>query len=582
MSKSPIAISEQFSRDNAAQYIANTWQNLHQNKSKVIENWKELRNYVFATDTTTTSNKSLPWKNSTTLPKLCQIRDNLHSNYISALFPNDDWLKWEAYSQNDAIKKKQQAITAYMSNKTRVSEYRGEVSKLLYDYIDYGNAFATVSFERSYLIDEAGEKIADYVGPRIHRISPLDIVFNPIATSFRETFKIIRSIKTIGELHAMATDFPGNEKLASALRNRNMMLDYAGRSGLNDLDKDDGFNVDGFGNYSDYFQGDFVEVLDFYGDIYDKASNTLRKGMQITVIDRMWTIQERPIPSWLGHAPIYHVGWRTRPDNLWAMGPLENLVGMQYRIDHLENAKADAMDLAIMPPLKIKGDVEQFVWAPNAEIHLDENGDVEEIMKNVQWVLAADTSIERLEQRMELFAGAPREAMGVRSAGEKTAFEVQSLQNAAGRIFQEKISTFEVEMLERTLNAMLEVSKRTMDVADIVRVMDDDLGVEQFIKITKEDITASGKLRPVGSRHFAAQSQLVQNLTNLSNTKMWDQVAPHMSGLALSKLIEDSLGLARYGLFSPNTGVMEAQDTQRTMNQVNEDLAVEQQTPPIA
>jgi hypothetical protein len=27
------------------------------------------------------------------------------------------------------------------------------------------------------------------------------------------------------------------------------------------------------------------------------------------------------------------------------MGPLDNLVGLQYRIDHLENAKADALDL---------------------------------------------------------------------------------------------------------------------------------------------------------------------------------------------------------------------------------------------
>ena len=26
---------------------------------------------------------------------LTQIRDNLHANYLDALFPNDDWMKWE-------------------------------------------------------------------------------------------------------------------------------------------------------------------------------------------------------------------------------------------------------------------------------------------------------------------------------------------------------------------------------------------------------------------------------------------------------------------------------------------------------
>lgn len=136
------------------------------------------------------------------------------------------------------------------------------------------------------------------------------------------------------------------------------------------------------------------------------------------------------------------------------MGPLDNLVGMQYRIDHLENVKADAMDLAVMPPLVISGEVEQFAWGPNAEIHIDENGSVTELARNVQWVIQADNAIDRLEMRMEQYAGAPREAMGIRTAGEKTAFEVQQLNNAAGRIFQEKTTTFEIELLEKVLNAM--------------------------------------------------------------------------------------------------------------------------------
>src|SRR3546814_6463709 len=61
------------------------------------------------------------------------------------------------------------------------------------------------------------------------------------------------------------------------------------------------------------------------------------------------------------------------------MGPLDDLVGMQYRIDHLENAKADAFDLMIQPPLKIVGDVEEFAWGPSAEIYCGEGGDVVEL-----------------------------------------------------------------------------------------------------------------------------------------------------------------------------------------------------------
>lgn len=578
MARKPLEINSLFGQDNEAEYIAHTWHIYNSERSEKINQWKELRNYVFATDTTTTTNKSLPWKNSTTLPKLCQIRDNLHSNYISALFPNDDWLKWEAYSQQDAVKSKKTAIEAYMSNKTRMSHFRTEMSKLLYDYIDYGNSFATVGFESSFVRDAKGEKVISYIGPTASRISPLDIVFNPLANSFLDSFKIVRSLKTLGELKVMAENEPENAYLQDALKNRDKMSAEMNGWGVEDAAKAEGVMIDGFGSYLEYLQSGYVEVLEFYGDYHNQKTGDLQVGRVITVIDRMWVIRNVPFPSWLGHAPIYHVGWRTRPDNLWAMGPLDNLVGMQYRIDHLENLKADAMDLAVLPPLVIKGEVEQFTYGPNAEIHIDENGEVTELARNVQWVITADNAIDKIEMRMEQYAGAPREAMGIRSAGEKTAFEVQQLQNAAGRIFQEKITTFEIELLERLLNSMLETAKRNMDMNDWVRVLDDDLGVESFLKITKEDITATGNLRPIGARHFAATAQLVQNLTSLSNTPVWQQISPHLSTTKLANLVEDVLGLSRYGLFRPNVGVMEQQETARLSNQASEDLMVEQET----
>ena len=567
--------------DGLADVVAYTWDTYNTQRMPQINAWKELRNFIFATDTTTTSNKSLPWKNSTTLPKLCQIRDNLHSNYLSALFPNDDWLKWEAYSANDARKEQVAAIEAYMGNKTREGHFRTEMSRLLYDYIDYGNSFATVYFDEQYSVNSKGERTPSFIGPRVLRISPMDIVFNPLAENFTKSFKIVRSIVQIGELVNSAETNPDNERLRKALNSRKELLNFAGTYSRDDLAKVEAFQVDGYGNFWDYLQCGYVEVLTFYGDLFDTESQTYLTNKKITVIDRMFVIGVEDNPSWLGYAPIFHVGWRLRPDNLWAMGPLDNLVGMQYRIDHLENAKADAMDLAIQPPLVIKGEVEQFEWRPNAEIHIDENGSVEELGKNAQWVIAAENNIDKLEMRMEQYAGAPREAMGIRSAGEKTKFEVQQLQNAAGRIFQEKITTFETELLERLLNAMLEVSKRNMDASDWARVFDDDLGVQSFMKITKEDITASGVLRPIGARHFAAQSQMVQNLTQLSNTPVWQQIAPHVSSTELAKLIEDVMGIGRYKLIRPNVAIMEQQETQRMAGQAQEELAVEQSIPPM-
>lgn len=569
------SITAELHPDVASDWIVRIWDNYHNQRRVKVDEWKELRNYIFATDTRTTSNQTLPWKNSTTIPKLCQIRDNLHSNYISALFPNDNWMMWEAANADSALKEKADIIKAYMDNKTRMGHFQTEMSKLLYDYIDYGNAVATVSWEANYH-ELNGELIPEFIGPRVYRVSPLDIVFNPLASSFEESFKIVRSVRTLGDLAKLAKSSPDQAYWQKVIDDRERIRSNFGAYSIEDWDKYEGFQVDGFGNMYEYYMSDFVEILEFYGDWYDTSTQELHENTHITVIDRRSVLNEEPIPNWFGTSPFFHVGWRFRSDNLWAMGPLDNLVGMQYRIDHLENLKADAMDLAVHPMLKIVGDVEDFDWEPGGRIYLDADGDVGEMGMSLNGVMAANNEINLLEQRMETYAGAPREAMGIRSPGEKTAFEVQQLQNAGGRIFQEKITNFEIELVEPVLNAMLETSKRNMDGSDTIRVLDED-GTVMFETITKNDITSAGRLRPVGARHFAKQAQDLQNLMGVfSNPTVVQMIAPHTSAINLTQFIEDVTGLSAYKIFQPNIAVTENQETARQAGQAQEDLQVEQ------
>src|SRR4030065_1730152 len=149
-----------------------------------------------------------------------------------------------------------------------------------------------------------------------------------------------------------------------------------------DTVKDESCKIDGFGGWYQYFTSGYVEILTLYGDIYDSNTQTLYKDQIIVVADRKFVVLKKENPSWYGRAPIHHVGWRERSDNLYAMGPLDNLVGMQYRVDHLENLKADAMDLTIHPPKVIQGDVEPFVWEPGADIHVPEDGNVTQMPPN--------------------------------------------------------------------------------------------------------------------------------------------------------------------------------------------------------
>ncbi|MBV1929282.1 MAG: hypothetical protein KUG81_07200, partial [Gammaproteobacteria bacterium] len=310
-----------------------------------------------------------------------------------------------------------------------------------------------------------------------------------------------------------------------------------------------------------------------YGDIYDEDTDEFLENQVISVVDRSYILRKEANPSWLGASTLQHVGWRSRQDNLYAMGPLDNLLGMQYRIDHLENAKADAMDLIIHPVMKIRGFVEDFDYGPGERIYVGDDGDVD-FMRPDTTVLVADNQIAIYENKMEEMAGAPKQAMGFRTPGEKTAFEVQMLENGSNKIFLNKTSYFERIFLEPILNSMLEAGRRLMGPSESIRQVDEDFNVTAFRTITREDITAKGKLRPIGARHFARNSNILQNLVQLSNTPLLQdpKVASHISGKGIAKLVEELLDLEKFDLVRDNVAVEETLETQQLASQAQQML----------
>lgn len=554
--------------------IAQKWQEWDMLRNPWLSKCDEVRQYIFANATNTTSNRSLPWKNSTHLPKLCQIRDNLHANYIAALFPNDRYISWEGDDENSDARDKRLAIESYMENKTRLGGFKTVMSKELLDLIDYGNCFGMSEFIAEKTTDpNTGEVIPGFVGPKAVRISPLDIVFNPAATSFEESPKIVRSLKTIGTLASEIEDHPEygymKEVWDKVLDGRHQFIGLS----HGDFSKTEEFQFAGFGSFLQYFQSDYVEILDFYGDYYDQRERKLYKNHILTVVDRAHIIRQIENPSWNGTPPIHHCGWRQRQDNLWAMGPLENLIGMQYRIDHLENAKADGFDLIIHPVIKVKGYVEDFDYGPGERIFIGDDGEVE-FERPDTTMLSADTQIAMYEQKMEEMAGAPKQAMGFRTPGEKTAFEVQILENGSNRVFLNKTSYFEEVFMEPLLNDMLEQARRNMTPSDTIRVMDDQFGVANFMKVSRTDIAAKGKIRPVGARRFLKNANIVQNIVQLSNSALMqdESVKIHWSGKELARLMEELLDLERYKLYGDNIRVYEQVETQKLVQAAQQQL----------
>lgn len=541
----------------------------------------EVNRYVFAVDTNTTANALLPWKNKTTRPKLCQIRDNLHANYMAALFPTEDWFNWEPADPNSTDKEKSEAIRAYMKQKLRESRFEETVSRYVLDFIDYGNVFGDVEYATETYIGPAGEIINGYIGPRAVRLSPYDIVFDITSPSFEQAPKITRALLSLGDIHKLMKIDPNwsrvsPEMIAKVEDNRRQVIGYSS----SDIKKSEGLVAAGFDSLYQYYSSGLVEVLEFEGDIYELDTGTFYENHIITIIDRAYVVRKEPVNTWTGRSTKRHCGWRLRPDNLMAMGPLDNLVGMQYRIDHLENLKADVFDLIAYPQWKVKGYVEDFKTGPDERIYMEETADVEQLRPDTT-ALNADLQIHELEDQMEEMAGAPKQAVGQRTPGEKTKFEVQVLENGASRVFQNKITYFEKNFIEPLLNSMLELGRRNITSAETVQTIDNDIGVLKFLQVTKADLEAKGKLVPMGARHFAAQAQLIQNITALSQTPLFQSpsVSVHFSGLRLAKLIEDNLGLSQYRVVEPNIGVIEMAETQKLAAAAQEQVQAEAITP---
>lgn len=574
-----VQVDDVITPDRRATKIVEQWQTWI-NMRRVAENeWTEIRQYVFATDTSHTSNSSLPWKNRTTIPKLCQIRDNLYSNYSATEFPNRVPIIWEANEKDADSKRKRDAITNYMQWVMEQPSFKAEMDKVILDYIDYGNCFVTVDWV-DQRVDQEGHIQSGYVGPMVRRISPLDIVMNPTAEDFLSSPKVIRSVISMGELKEIMQRMSNDEnaeEYAELYKYLTEIRSNARTSTGEWQERDNMYTVDGFSSFQDYLKGDNVEILTFYGDLYDSTDGMFYKNHVITVVDRHKLLGMKPNPSFFGYPPIYHSPWRRRQDNLWGMSPLANLVGMQYRIDHMENMKADMMDLSTYPVQKVQGFVEDFTWQPGEKIFVSEEGDVNLVQPNIN-VQQLVQDIGMMMQLMEEMAGAPKEAMGFRTPGEKTKYEVQRLENAASRVFQNKIRQFEEQIVERVLNAMLELARRNLVGVTTIKVFDDELKAASFQALTVEDITGIGRIKPVAARHFAEQAELIQNLTSMAQSPLFPVVQPHMSGIKLAKLFEKAFNMEQEEIMLPFVALTEQADGQRMQQALQEQVLQATQT----
>ena len=548
MNKKALEVQSWLSPHQQAVKIADYWSSWNNLRERQRERWREIDSYIHATSTQDLMEQSA-WDHTTHIPIVAEIYEDLVAIMNDTVIPHEDWLGWRPYDRSANSAQKRTAVLSYIKNRHELNGFNSTINHLLSDFVRYGNSFVLTVPQ----VNADG-----YVGPKPLRISPYDIVFNPTATDFENSPKIIRQIMDLGQFKMFCEeqgDVIDKEVMQRVLDRRG---GYAGVDSA-ELDKNTQYLPDGFGSVSSYFfESGMIELLWFYGDIYDQTSQELHRGRKIVVVDRtsiLLDVEE--------HARIRHARYRPRPDNLWAQGALDNIVGMNYQVNHRENSKSDAIDRFIHPDRLFVGDVEE-IWDETTGQYkylAPENGMVRDLSPDSS-VLAFNSEIDMLTLRARSAARLPLQLAGFRTPGEKTAFEVQSLNEGAFRGFINKAEQFEIELLEPMVRDEIEVGRDNLTSALQVATSDEE-GFVTMMTITQEDLKSNGVLVPYGARRFKRELQQMNMLYQLSNSQLGQYIGQHINTFNLAKVVERLGGFEQFVFIDKFAAIEEQREAQQ-------------------
>lgn len=539
--------------DEVAARIDELWQRYNTERRNALTLNEEARRFVYATDVDSTSAADLPHKNRTHQPKLTQIADTLKSQYYEASLSMPEFFRFPA------PKKVTNAVSTAMEKWLRVKleqrKFRETTGReLVNDFVDYGNAFVEVD----YVIERDNQGRIKYKGPSWKRVSPMDIVFNP-REKFIKGAKISKCMVHVADIKEYPDKFPGagfnKGTIDKAINSRHP-------EGIDDwveVIKNRGINMDGYGGFDQYFKQDLAEILIYRGDVFDPKTLTTQRNRVVYIMDKVHVIRNEASQAPSGHDGVHHCGWRMRPDNTWAQGPLDNLVGMQYRIDHLENLKADVFDVIAHPVLFIKGDDVQEPsegYRPGAVYYGGVDSDLKHIVPDAT-ALNADNQIANYHRLMEEFAGAPPETRGIRTPGEKTAFEVSKLDQNATMMFVDKARIFE-RMLETMLKESFELLLLNFDIEEYKEIFGETEEAEALEALALSTELSRGEFVAMGARHWTRRNRETLEMNNFMSGPLQDpKIRSHVSGIDLANYWERKLNLEDEGIIEEYAGIKE-------------------------
>jgi hypothetical protein len=265
--------------------IAGYWEEWNSSRETALALWSEIDNYLLATDTSMLEGGE-NFDHKTHIPIASELHEDLLAIVYSTMFPHEDWLGWKGFEINAITKQLRSKVKSYIKQCHALSGFNIQMRKVIDDLVRYGNCFAQAYYKNDTVDTEEGY-LSGYSGPAVKRISPYDIVFNPTATDFEKTPKIIRSLVSVGELLEFLENISDEDQMITSEETQSLLQRRTG--GFRDRAeryKDKQFIPQGFGSLDEYYSSGYVELLWFYGDILDEVETKVYKKRCIVVVDK--------------------------------------------------------------------------------------------------------------------------------------------------------------------------------------------------------------------------------------------------------------------------------------------------------
>lgn len=549
--------------------LVTDFENMQSGRASWEAEVRECKLFIDATDTKTTTNSKLPFKNSTTVNKIAQLYNNITTSYMEHIMPNTDWVHWQGMNEDAVAVEKRTAIESYVKGKVEAMQLEAVIERLVGDFTDSGVCVAHTRHVKEMSVTVEGQVVPHYTGTVAERLDPQDVFWDVTASSLGKARKCVRKLYTMGSLRAEIEDstkpLMTMEQFAQLREDRRTVRE-AIEGGYQGRRKFDSLGKQGFGTMINYINEGIVEVLRFFGDFYDEQNDQLFRNHEIVIIDRKMIGRRESLDTWNGSQNLHISVYEFRKDSLAPIGPLSRVVGLQYKLDKRENFKEDLHDRFVVSPLIKTGDVREkgTRGGPDSEFQVEEGGSVGYLNPPTE-VLRGDDQLQTTLFLMEDLTHAPKESIGQRTPGEKTAFEVQLLDQGQNKVFRRKVKKFEREMVTPILNDVLEQGRKHLDAVDMVKTFNSELGTTKFLEVTAQDLNGNGTLVARGATLFAEQANALQTLNAVLGSPAASLIAPNMSRKNLTRAIETLGNLDKFDLFTFGIGIQEDQELQRLL-----------------